>query len=340
MKKIFIAVAAALSLMACNKEADPSFKTSEGDLIDINVSINTNVITKANSVTADGEKTVNTLQVYVFRVDANMALDVCGMASANSLDLKCSTGERKIYALVNAPDIRGSVSCEADLLGATTLLSDNTSPTNLVMIGNVTKTLTTPGEPVNIDVIRIASSIAINKISTNFISDALNAGEFKVTDIYLLNVNGKNNYALSSESQAENDWYHRLSKTTNAFPTAGMVSDLGINTVVTKSTAYDKVHTFYAYPNSQSYVASNTWSTRATLLVVECSFKAVGGTAKTYYYPIPVEGLASNKKYIIPELIVTRLGSDDPAKEITFADCTFSVTVQDWDETTLSTETI
>ena len=340
MKKTFLAAAiAALSLVSCNKELATSTASGANQEIDLTVSI-ANVLTKATSVTAEGEKSINTLQVYIFRNDAEMALDACGMAQQNSVNIKCSSGDRVIYALVNAPDIRANVSCEADLLNANTLLSDNTSPTNLVMIGSAAKTLTTPGESITIDVKRIASSIAINKISTNFISDALNAGDFKVTNIYLLNVNGKNNYGLTAESTEEAYWYNRLDKNTNTFTTSGICSDFNLNASVTKSKPYDKVHTFYAYPNSQAYVTNETWSIRSTILCVEASFTPAGGTAKTYYYPMAIENLASNKKYVIPELIITRLGSDKPYNEITFADCTFSVSVKDWDETTLSTETI
>ena len=114
-----------------------------------------------------------------------------------------------------------------------------------------------------------------------------------------------------------------------------------MNEAVTSSKSYDKVHTFYAYPNSESYVSNGTWSKRATMLVVETTFKGASDAAPTtYYYPIAVENLESNKKYIIPEIIITRLGSQDPYEEVTFADCTFSVTVKDWDKNTLNTETI
>lgn len=340
-KSFFFAVATAVALVSCNKEvAGPELANGNEKEITLSVVV-PEVASKATSVTSAGEKTVNTLQVYVFRDDANKALDACGMESGNGVNIKCSTGNRKIYALVNAPDIRSSVSCEADLLASTTLLSDNTSATNLVMVGNVDKVLTVPGETVSIEVKRVASSIEIKKITTSFISQALKEGTFTIKGIYLLNVNGKNNYALNAPTSEESFWYNRLNKNTNSFATAGIVSDLNMSEVVSESKAYDKPHTFYAYPNSHSYLNNGTWSLRATMLCVETEFTAKGSTSgTTYYYPIAIENIESNKKYIIPELVVTRLGSLDPSTEVTFSDCTFSVTVKDWDENYLSTETI
>lgn len=342
-----MAAFAAFALVACqeNRVADTpvDIDTPEevkGREIDLTIKVDGG-ITKATSVTEAGEKTVNTLQVYIFRTDDNMSLDACGMASTNLVNVKCTSGPRRIYALVNAPDIRDKVFNEADLLAANSLLTDNSAPTNLVMIGNVDKTLTVPGEAVSVEVKRIAASIVINRISTNFTSAAQSAGDFRVRGIYLLNVNGKNNYAINAPATETGYWYNRLSKTENAFPTAGICADTGMSEVVTTSKAYDKVHTFYAYPNREAYASSATWSSRATLLVVECTFKGATDTNETtYYYPIAVENIESNKKYIIPELIITRLGSQDPHEEVTFADCSFSVTVKDWDKPSMSSETI
>lgn len=345
-KTIFMAALAAFALASCNSAKidnpveDGGISYVEGAEIDITVGVD-GAQTKATSVTEAGEKTVNSLQVFVFRTDDGNTLDACGIASANSVNIKCTSGSRKIYALVNAPDITGSVFNEADLLASSSLLTDNASPSGLVMIGSVTKTLSVAGESVPVEVKRIAASIVLNKVSVNWASPAQAAGEFKITGMYLLNVNGKNNYAINAETDEEAYWYNRLTKDSNAFPTSGMVADLGISEAVTSSKAYDKVHTFYAYPNSEAYVSNGTWSARSTMIVVEATFKgASDASAQTYYYPIAVENIESNKKYIIPELIITRLGSKNPWEEVTFSDCTFSVTVKDWDKPTMSTETI
>lgn len=344
--RFFIAAAAAFALVSCNSakiegpEPGAGNGYVEGTEIEISVGID-GAATKATSVTEAGEKTVNTLQVFVFRTDNNMSLDACGMASTNSVNVKCTSGSRKIYALVNAPDITDEVFSESDLLNTATLLSDNASPTSLVMIGNMTKTLTVPGEAVSVEVKRVASSIVLNKVSVNWASPAQAAGEFKITGMYLLNVNGKNNYAISEETAETAYWYNRLTKTENAFPVAGMTADLTLSEEVTSSKSYDKAHTFYAYPNSESYVSNGTWSARSTLIVVEASFKGLtDASAQTYYYPIAVENIESNKKYIIPELVITRLGSKNPWEVVTFSECSFSVTVKDWDKPVMSTETI
>lgn len=342
MKKAFLFAAMVAAIFSsCNKEV-VSTEPVIGNDGEISLSIVVpQVVSKATSVTAAGEKTVNTLQVFIFRDDTNKALDACAMESGNSVNIKCSTGGRRIYALVNAPDIRTSVSCEADLLASTTLLTDNTSPTNLVMIGSVDKTISVPGETINIEVKRVASSIEIKKISTNFVSSAISQGTFTIKGIYLLNVNGKNNYALNAPATEDTYWYNRLNKNTNSFTTAGIVSDLNMTEVISASKAYDKAHTFYAYPNSHAYLNNGTWSLRSTMLCVEAEFLAKGTSNPiTYYYPIAIENIESNKKYIIPELVIQRLGSEDPSTEVSFADCSFSVTVKDWDEIYMSSETI
>ena len=262
-------------------------------------------MTKATAVSADNEAKVNNLQVFVFRgddLDAYASVD-----NAQELTLSCTAGDRVVYALVNAPDY-SAVPGKAALLAKVSELSAN-SLTNFEMVGS--KSVTLPqSEKVSIDVNRIASRVVLKKITRNFTSEALQALNFKVDAIYLINVAGNTSYDLSA---APAKWYNVAE---NKNELASLLYDAPAS-LITNGQSYSTAHTFYAYPND---LATNT-----TRLVIETTL----GETK-YYYPINLPEMAANKSYEIEEVKITRPGSDNPDEPVSFADATFSINVIDW----------
>ena len=262
-------------------------------------------MTKATAVTTENEAKVNNLQIFVFRgddLDAYASVD-----NAKELTLSCTAGERVVYALVNAPDY-SAVPGKAALLAKVSELSAN-SLTNFEMVGSKSVTLPQTGT-VSIDVNRIASRVVLKKITRNFTSAALQALDFTVDAIYLVNVAGNTSYDLTA---APSTWY-------NVAENKGELASLLVDTPVApiaQGQAYDTAHTFYAYPND---LAVNT-----TRIVIETTL----GTSK-YYYPINLPEMAANKSYEIAEVVLTRPGSDNPDEPVSFADATFSINVIDW----------
>ena len=308
MKKSIFAFAAALAaLVACNKnEATPMQPQNQESLVPCELTVGIcGAMTKATAVSADNEAKVNNLQVFVFRgddLDAYASVD-----NAQELTLSCTAGDRVVYALVNAPDY-SAVPGKAALLAKVSELSAN-SLTNFEMVGS--KSVTLPqSEKVSIDVNRIASRVVLKKITRSFTSEALQALNFKVDAIYLINVAGNTSYDLSA---APAKWYNVAE---NKDELASLLYDAPAS-LITNGQSYSTAHTFYAYPND---LATNT-----TRLVIETTL----GETK-YYYPINLPEMAANKSYEIEEVKITRPGSDNPDEPVSFADATFSINVIDW----------
>ena len=308
MKKSIFAFAAALAaLVACNKnEATPMQPQNPESLVPCELTVGIcGAMTKATAVSADNEAKVNNLQVFVFRgddLDAYASVD-----NSQELTLSCTAGDRVVYALVNAPDY-SAVPGKAALLAKVSELSAN-SLTNFEMVGS--KSVTLPqSEKVSIDVNRIASRVVLKKITRSFTSEALQALNFKVDAIYLINVAGNTSYDLSA---APAKWYNVAE---NKDELASLLYDAPAS-LITNGQSYSTAHTFYAYPND---LATNT-----TRLVIETTL----GETK-YYYPINLPEMAANKSYEIEEVKITRPGSDNPDEPVSFADATFSINVIDW----------
>ena len=208
---------------------------------------------------------------------------------------------------MNAPDY-SSVPGKAALLAKVSELSANTL-TNFEMVGSKSVTLPQTGT-VSIDVNRIASRVVLKKITRNFTSAALQALDFTVDAIYLVNVAGNTSYDLTA---APSTWYNVAE---NKGELASLLADTPAAPIA-QGQAYDTDHTFYAYPND---LAVNT-----TRIVIETTL----GTSK-YYYPINLPEMAANKSYEIEEVVLTRPGSDNPDEQVSFADATFSINVIDW----------
>ena len=308
MKKSIFAFAAALAaLVACNKnEATPMQPQNPESLVPCELTVGIcGAMTKATAVSADNEAKVNNLQVFVFRgddLDAYASVD-----NAQELTLSCTAGDRVVYALVNAPDY-SAVPGKAALLAKVSELSAN-SLTNFEMVGSTSVTLP-QSEKVSIDVNRIASRVVLKKITRSFTSEALQALNFKVDAIYLINVAGNTSYDLSA---APAKWYNVAE---NKNELASLLYDAPAS-LITNGQSYSTAHTFYAYPND---LAVNT-----TRLVIETTL----GETK-YYYPINLPEMAANKSYEIEEVKITRPGSDNPDEPVSFADATFSINVIDW----------
>ena len=308
MKKSIFAFAAALAaLVACNKnEATPMQPQNQESLVPCELTVGIcGAMTKATGVTTDNEAKVNKLQIFVFRGDDLDAY--ASVENAKELTLSCTAGEREVYALVNAPDY-SSVPGKAALLAKVSELSANTL-TNFEMVGSKSVTLPQTGT-VSIDVNRIASRVVLKKITRNFTSAALQALDFTVDAIYLVNVAGNTSYDLTA---APSTWYNIAE---NKGELASLLTDTP-TAPIAQGQAYDTDHTFYAYPND---LAVNT-----TRIVIETTL----GTSK-YYYPINLPEMAANKSYEIEEVVLTRPGSDNPDEPVSFADATFSINVIDW----------
>ena len=313
MKTHFLVTAAlaALALASCTREkAD-----IDGKPVEVNVTILGTAPTRATSVTYENESKVGNLQVYVF--NNGKLEDYQDAGAAMTAQLTATSGERTVWALVNAPALK-DVTTEAELKAKVSQLADNKTDA-FVMSGSTTQELK-DGGTVPVTVKRIVSRISIKKISTDF-QYALASESLTVDGIYLINVAGDNTYAADG---TPGTWVNQLKhQDTNL---DALLYDK-VSATVNNKTAYEKEHVFYPYPNpTQEDTYDATWKPRHTMLVVEVTFEGKKG-----YYPVVLPALERNKTYEIEEMVIRHRPGDVPYKPLETGDATVQITVNDWE---------
>ena len=179
------AALAALALASCTREkAD-----IDGKPVEVNVTILGTAPTRATSVTYANESKVTNLQVYVF--NNGKLEDYQDAGAAMTAQLTATSGERTVWALVNAPALK-DVTTETELKAKVSQLADN--KTDAFVMSGSTKQELKDGGTVPVTVKRIVSRVSIKKISTDF-QYALAQETLTIDGIYLINVAGDNTYA-------------------------------------------------------------------------------------------------------------------------------------------------
>ena len=321
MKKhlLFLAAFAALSLASCNREP----ARTDGEPVEITVTIQGTAPTRATNVTYDNESAVANLQVYVFN---NQKLeDYRDACAAMTAKLTASSGQRTVWALVNAPAIK-DIATEDELSARVSQL--NANKTNaFVMSGSATQELT-DGGTVSITVKRIVSRVSVKKISTDF-QYSLASESLTVDAIYLINVAADNNYAVSATPSV---WVNQLGHKDNGYDS--LLYDT-VSATVKNGTPHTTEHVFYPYPNPTEAAAYDaTWKPRHTMLVVEVTFENKKG-----YYPVELPVLERNKTYVIEEMVIQHRPGDVPYKPLQNGETNVQITVNDW-ETGLNLGTV
>lgn len=324
--KIFLAavLTAALACACGQKMTEPSREQTIGEEMTLDVSIPVPSGTKVTDVTSEGK--VNSLQVFVFRKDG--VLEAEARETAQTLSLSCTSGEKDVYAVVNAPQITGVKTLD-NLKSKVSSLSENT-PSSFVMSGEKTVTLSGPTS-VEIEVKRLVARVGIRKITNNFTLEQYRTGAAKIKGIYLLNAQSSSKYfgGLPSLTWAN---LHTFNSATMPNLLYSGVMDTALN----YGTPYESANYFYCYPNPTADDSSEAGSgARFTRLVVELD---VNG--KSYYYPVSIPSIERNKSYEITELTITRLGSGSPDDPVSSLNATFTLKVADWDEISTLTPTI
>ena len=319
----------AIASLACSKE-NPSVQVPEGtQMATLEVNVSDGVATRATSVkdsqigTAAGD-----IQVLVFNSAGNLVGFGENAASSSNISISVPTGSVKCYAVVNSSEDLSSVSKESTLTSKVSYLKNN-SVTKMEMIGSASKTIASGANSVSIPVKRFAAKVQIDKITPAFTAPAHKAQEFKLTGIYLVNVNGSCPYTQTPAAGSTDYWYNKMkyvSGDCNALISDKLSSSFLMQNSDGIVTAYSGSHYLYCYPNPVTTDSSaSTWSNRYTRLVVETT---LGGTI--YYYPVNIPTPAANTLYQITNMQITGLGSDSPDKVVEKGSLSVSITVTDW----------
>lgn len=324
MKKSFLESALIMAVMSaalvsCSKE-NVSVSPDEKEPVDVVFNLETGNLTKTtNGNDASISSTAGSIKILVFNESGMLLGYGENEASSSTISMKLVTGDVKCYAVVNSKADLSGISTESDLLDTVSKLSDN-SVGSLEMIGHTDVSIS-PNASVTIPVKRFAAKVEIDKITADFSSPAHAAMEFVVKDIYLVNVAGSISYGMSGSPSV---WYNQMKRVPgDADP---LISDTGIDAVVTKDKPYATPHYLYCYPNNTiSDSNSETWSPRFTRLVVDAT---LGGTL--YYYPVNIPEPESNKLYRITDMTITGPGSESPDVPVEKGAISFTISVTDW----------
>lgn len=336
---LIAAIAATSALISCGRTLDTTAFSAplQNAPTSLTVSIDGGFSceTKVAGQTEANETTVKSCQIFVFRAD-NGLLDASTYAGpltesgTYSVSLNCTSGSRNIYAVVNAAkDYTSTIKSESSLKALNTDLKDNSADA-LFMSGSTATTLTEGDCKVSVTVKRASASIILNEISVDMDAAVYQGdGMFKVNKVYLLNVCGRTNFAMTTKpSNVSTDyWYAKLKEETDASKKRLIADDLTTPVSIANGSSSTKKYTYYAYPNNCSHSTSKTFSQRATLLVVEASLDG-----ETYYYPLKLDSLESNKRYTITNLTIHRPGSKTPYIPVLFSTANASITVAAWGE--------
>ncbi len=314
-RKLIYAVAALAVICAVSCKKDMMVAedaSSDAGVTELTVGINRS-LTKSTTITDGDEVKINSLQVFVFRGDALDAY--ASVEDLSEVTLSCTNGERTVYALVNAPDM-SHISTKTSLLATRTSLS-NYPEYGFEMIGS--KEVVLPQtSTITIDVTRIVSRVILKQVTRNFTTPALMDLEFKIDEVYLLNVADDITYALTGTPEY---WI-------NAGCYDGSLPELTYDDSkanIVNGDYWPLNYRYYAYPNDSEDSTDESWCPRRTRLVLKTT---LGG--KVYYYPITLPELEPNKSYEIENLTITRPGSDDPDEPVTFQEATFDINVLPW----------
>lgn len=308
---LFSAALAAMTLLSCERESI----YTESKPVEVNVTIRGTAPTRATSVSYSNESKVGNLQVFVFN-DGKLE-NYQNAGETMTAQLTATSGQRTIWALVNAPTL-DKVTTENELKTTVSKLSDNKTDA-FVMVGSTSKELKDQ-LTIPITVKRLVSRVSVKKISTDF-QLALASDSISIDGIYLINVAGDNTYAADG---TPGTWVNRLKHEDGSYD--ALLYDK-VSAVVENKKAYEKEHVFYPYPNLTDKVTyEDTWEPRHTMLVIEVTFQGKKG-----YYPVPLPILERNKTYVIDEVILRHLPNDKPYKPLETGDATVQITVNEWE---------
>ena len=320
----------ALTSLACSKDNPSEQAAQQTQMATLEVNVAESITTRATSVNdANIGSAAGDIQVLVFNNEGDLLAYGVNTASSSTISISIPTGTVECHAVVNSSDDLSNISTKTNFLKRLSHLKNNTT-SRMEMLGSVSKTVAAGANSVSIAVKRFASKVQIDKITPAFAAPAHRAMEFKLTGIYLINVNGTCPYTMIPTGASEStSWYNKrkyVSGDCNHLITDKFTTHVIMQTSGGEVTPYSTPHYLYCYPNPVTTdVSTTTWSERISRLVVETT---LGGT--TYYYSVNIPTPQCNTVYQITNMKITGLGTDTPDAVVQKGSLSVSLTVTDW----------
>ena len=263
------------------------------------------IATRALGVAPEEETRINSVQLYIFNNEGTLIQRITGIRDEYEVILPdgCCT----FYCFVNAPELPVAPSSAEELLKCESYLWNN-SRGSFQMTGTTTVEIDSDLE-LEIIVQRMVAKVECI-IRTEFGNSHLAGMPFKVHRIYLTNVTGKNNYALTAMQGDDGLWYNKMEYQQSSCD--NLICGKLIDRPMADGDSLVVGETLYPYPNSSTDCFDRKlWSARKTRLVIEAS---LGETL--WYYPVTMENTFANTYYFY-DITITREGVSHPEEPIT-----------------------
>ncbi len=242
--------------------------------------------TKGSEALQDLESRVTRCVLYVFSRDGQLVN--CYQSSDGHFDFFLTDETYDFMAVANKEALPLLGISKSELCRTETTLEEN-GYGGFVMVGHLDNHTIDADEKLTVEMQRLVAKISYT-IQTRF-SGALAQASFQVEDVFLTNVAGVNNLALTDTLPATKAlWYNRMNREEGA-PTALLQGGPCL----------------YAYPNASPDSHDKTqWGSRCTRFVVKASLDG-----HTTYYPVTLERVQANHHYHI-DLTIANFGMEHP----------------------------
>lgn len=325
--KRFLFVTAVLLAAAAGCDREPCAECSE-DPVPRHVTLTLDgcgPATRSADISPEAEGRVSRCQLYVFSRGGSLVGSYPSPDGIFELYLTDETYD--FVAVANKEVLPSAPPTKESLLSTVTTLSENDT-SRFVMVGKLENHLIMADEKITVEVSRLVAKVTCC-VRTAF-TGILAERPFEVEDIYLTNVAGENDLALShSVPDASGTWYNRLdlAQTGNAGHPAEFLHEK-IGRQMAASDSLGDGLCLYAYPNaSADSHDKDRWGSRCTRFVVRATL-----AGKRFFYPVTLEEVRPNRHYHI-ELTIAGYGFDHPEDQVSpYGSLAASVTVFPWIE--------
>jgi len=309
-------ILAAIAVAACTPPApEEGAKT-----VNLRVSASSPLDTKASTIK---DAQINSIQVFIF--SGSGTLEGWKRADGASVEVSSLTGEKIIWAVVNAPEISIAPGESEEVLKAIRSDLKDNSTTSLVMTGRRTY-MVSGGGSVSVAVDRIPAKISVGSICVRFQGTSLEGKPFIVKDVYLRNVAGEQNIGGTFVPTKNSLWYNKIVRSSSG--ASSVIADTGLSITCPENTAKELGFLYLAYPNPTADDArDNSWtSIRRTHLMIHAT---IGGTDTFYPFALPV--IERNHIYNVRSITISMKGNDNESDPpIETGGLGMSVTVNPW----------
>jgi len=276
-----------LSFVACSQGTGCLEETAGGDgTVSVGLSVVLPEATKAYGRFETCEDVIRDLQFFCFDAATGVLEDYRAVTTVSRVLVKCRKGDKRIYALVNVPDL-SLIPNEKTLLKTVTSLSHNS------LIGFEMVSALGEGASYRIEescafdmaVTRIVCKVLVDRV-TGGITDV--ADEFVLTGMWLDNVAADNVYGLDGTPSE-----YLRGQDNNGANVNSLIADFGIGYDLMAGRSSDRVHGFYTYPNSSVE--------NPTRLVLKARIDY-----EVQLYSVDLPPLESNCVYEVTDIVLTR----------------------------------